>query len=95
MARTGSGWGNFKRGSRVRMLKGLRKGSLLLSYTKRYNARNVVKITMIDRNRGLMHGQYVNPSKTSQRRRADDRVFAIWDFELLSGSTSYYRIRRG
>jgi len=94
MVKTGSGWGRYKRGARVKSLKGLRKGSLLLSYTKRYNARNIVRITMIDRDKGIMHGLYVNPSKTNQRRRADDRVFAIWDFDLTSGSTTYYRTRR-
>ena len=85
----GSGWGNFKKGKKANM-KNIRKGSILLNDSKQFRAKNVLKVTSVDKKRGLIRGHYVNPKNTRQRRNPGDRTIAVWDFAL----DDYSKVRR-
>ena len=95
MALGGSGFGKFKRGSRITSFKGIRQGTVLLHHTPQFHARNVVKITNSyphgKRNRDIVYGIFVKPTNTKEKRLGDDQEHAIWDFNLKRDR--YYRAR--
>lgn len=78
----GSGWGKLKPSKPLKSLEDIKPYDFLLSDNGRFGTKNVVRVTSIDRDRGLFYGEFVNPDNTDALRNPDDKEFAVWDFEF-------------
>ena len=79
----GRGWGDFKKGKRVKDIKDLKVGEMYLQYNPQFNANNIVKIKSGDKTtlkRDIVYGSFVYPNNMHTMR--DE--FAIWDYMLDS-----------
>lgn len=83
--RGGSGSGKFRRGKRIRKLKDVKKGMLLVDDSRQFRATNVLKVLEIPKGRDGFYGIFVDPNKPSVKRLGSDRKIFIWDFDLKSG----------
>lgn len=88
----GSGWGNFRQGERVTTFDNIKVGDILLYYNKRFNSKNIVRITDMRENDyvnedgiKIVNGKFVDPEDITQTRKwASERGFSIWYHQLES-----------
>lgn len=79
---TGSGWNDYRPVRAVTVLGDIYDGDLLAHQSRQFNARNLMRVTRIDRTRGIVYGHFADPADPSRKRMADDQEFAIWASEF-------------
>lgn len=83
----GRGWEGATKGARINDIKEFEVGKVYLSYSPQFNAKNLIKITSLDKTglkRPIVYAEYV-------RNTGNDHEFAIWDFDLKNNE--YYKAK--
>lgn len=78
----GSGWGVYEPGKVLKNVDQIKPYDLLLNHSKKFNAKNVLRVTSVDAEKGKFYGQYVDPANVDSLRLPDDKEFCVWDFEF-------------
>jgi len=74
----GRGWEGATKGKRIKNIKELEKNHVYLNYDPRFNSKNLIMITGLDKtglNRPIVYGSFL-------RKGVQENDFAIWDDEL-------------
>ena len=95
----GSGWGDYKKGERVLKIKDLKEGAKYLSYSKQFDAKNVIYIepegkselkplgsSMFTNNQVFM---YVKPNEKLKKRNDSDAPMQIGEAQLQDNYANY------
>lgn len=91
----GSGWGPFKKGKKITSLAQVKKGMLILVHSKRFKAKNVLRVLSVNRKRGLFDGRYVDPAKPKTKRLGSDQPFSRWEDDLKNAQEgAYYEAKK-
>ena len=83
---TGSGWGSREQGTAVQSLDGVNKGDIILVYNEELNAKNMMLVTEVDREKGNLKGYFVDPKDPSKKRLEGDKTLNVWEDDLKDGN---------
>ncbi|GMU20577.1 MAG: hypothetical protein AMXMBFR13_06740 [Phycisphaerae bacterium] len=86
---SGSGFGRFQRGERIRHISDVRPGDLLIEDSAQFDATNVCQVIEV-RDGDKFTGQFVNPYDPDSPRLWSDQPFCIWDFELKVETKKFF-----
>lgn len=81
-------------GERVKYLREIKPGDILLQDTERVDAHNLCRVLRKDEARGVCYAIFVDPADPARVRMPGDTEFAIWDYELRIATESHYRVNR-
>jgi hypothetical protein len=82
-----AGW---RAGTRVTNVHALHAHQVVLKVSQQFDANNLVRITRVEDDHA--YGLFVNPQDPRQPRRAEDRVFVLWDFSAsgINAQEAFY-----
>ena len=81
----GSGFGSFAKGAVIKDVNQVSLGELVTHGSAQFKAKNIARITKIDKEKGKLEAVFVNPKNVKELRNHDDKPFTIWDYELEGG----------
>ncbi len=77
----GRGWGNFKKGKKIKNVLDLQVGKIYLDHNKQFNSENIILITSGDTTglkRDIVYASFVRPNNL----KGKEENFAIWGHDL-------------
>jgi hypothetical protein len=86
----GSGWAPFKKGKKLTSMSQVKKGMLILSHSKRFKTKNVIRVLSVDQKQGAFTGRFVDPAKPKTKRLAGDLPFNRSEIDLTTPSAGVY-----
>lgn len=87
----GSGFGNYSPVKVIGSLDEVHEGDLLAEQSAPFGARNLLRVTGVDHDRGLFTGHFVDPTDPTRKRLADDITRSIWDHDLHTPTHTYFK----
>lgn len=91
---SGSGFGPFAKGAPVRSISEVSVGDLLLEYSPRFDAENVLRVTQVGNafHKGIFYARFVDPIDPEHlRQNAYPWGFALYEFELRMNDPLLWR----